>query len=46
MTGAAGQPSGRVEGLRLVDVGPTILSLYDIEASTALPGAVGRSFLP
>jgi predicted AlkP superfamily phosphohydrolase/phosphomutase len=45
MTGAPGQPTGKVDGLRLVDVGPTILSLYDIDASTALPGAVGRSFL-
>jgi predicted AlkP superfamily phosphohydrolase/phosphomutase len=42
MTGVPGQPSGRVEGLSLVDVGPTILSLYDIEAPE---GAVGRSFL-
>ena len=31
-----------VEGMNLVDVGPTILSLYDIEAPA---GAVGRSFL-
>ena len=45
MTGAPGQPSGRVEGLNLVNVGPTILSLYGIEASEALPGATGRSFL-
>jgi predicted AlkP superfamily phosphohydrolase/phosphomutase len=43
MTGAPGQPAGRVEGLELVDVGPTILHLYGIE--DALPGAVGRSFL-
>jgi predicted AlkP superfamily phosphohydrolase/phosphomutase len=42
MTGVPGQPSGRVEGLSLVDVGPTILSLYDIDAPE---GAVGRSFL-
>ncbi len=42
MVGAPGQPSGRVEGLSLVDVGPTILKLYDIEAPE---GAVGRSFL-
>lgn len=42
MAGAPGQPSGKVEGLSLVDVGPTILSLYDIEAPA---GAVGRSFL-
>jgi len=45
MSGAPAQPSGRADGLQLVDVGPTILSLYDIEASSALPGAVGRSFL-
>ena len=45
MSGAPGQATGKTEGLRLVDVGPTILSLYDIDASTALPGAVGRSFL-
>ncbi|HXF71414.1 MAG TPA: alkaline phosphatase family protein [Actinomycetota bacterium] len=42
MVGAPGQPTGRVEGLRLVDVGPTILSLYGIDAPE---GAVGRSFL-
>ncbi|HEY6680440.1 MAG TPA: phosphodiesterase, partial [Actinomycetota bacterium] len=45
MSGAPRQPAGKIDGLRLVDVGPTILSLYDIDASTALPGAVGRSFL-
>ena len=45
MTGAPGQPTGRVEGLKLVDVGPTILSLYGIDATEALPGAVGRSFV-
>jgi len=37
-----GQQAGRVEGLNLVDVGPSILSLYGIEAPE---GAVGRSFL-
>ena len=42
MAGLPGQPMGRVEELDLVDVGPTILSLYDIEAPE---GAVGRSFL-
>jgi predicted AlkP superfamily phosphohydrolase/phosphomutase len=42
MVGAPRQPSGRVEGLELVDVGPTILSVYGIEAPE---GAVGRSFL-
>src|SRR5206468_10353753 len=42
MVGAPGQPSGRVEGLRLVDVGPTILSLYGLEVPE---GTTGRSFL-
>jgi len=42
MAGAPGQPSGQVEGLDLVDVGPTILELYGIEP---LEGAAGRSFL-
>src|SRR5207247_7447714 len=42
MVGAPGQPSGRADGLRLVDVGPTILSLYGIEAPE---GATGKSFL-
>jgi predicted AlkP superfamily phosphohydrolase/phosphomutase len=37
-----GQPTGPREGLNLVDVGPTILSLYGIEAPE---GAIGRSFL-
>jgi predicted AlkP superfamily phosphohydrolase/phosphomutase len=42
MTGLAGQPMGKVDGLSLVDVGPTILKLYDVEAPE---GVVGRSFL-
>ena len=42
MAGLPGQPSGRREGLRLIDVGPSILSLYDLEAPE---GAQGRSFL-
>jgi predicted AlkP superfamily phosphohydrolase/phosphomutase len=42
MVGAPEQPSGRVEGLQLIDVGPSILSINGIEAP---PGAVGRSFL-
>ncbi|HXJ65641.1 MAG TPA: alkaline phosphatase family protein [Actinomycetota bacterium] len=42
MNGLPGQRTGMVEGLNLVDVGPTILSLYDIDAPA---GAVGRSFL-
>jgi predicted AlkP superfamily phosphohydrolase/phosphomutase len=42
MAGVPGQPVGRKEGLRLIDVGPTILKLYDAE----LPeGAQGRSLL-
>ena len=40
--GVPGQRTGMAEGLRLVDVGPSILSLYDIPAPE---GAVGRSFL-
>jgi predicted AlkP superfamily phosphohydrolase/phosphomutase len=42
MVGAPGQPSGITEGLRLVDVGPTILSLFGLGAPE---GAQGRSFL-
>jgi predicted AlkP superfamily phosphohydrolase/phosphomutase len=42
MTGLSGQPMGNVDGLSLVDVGPSILKLYDIEAPE---GVVGRSFL-
>jgi predicted AlkP superfamily phosphohydrolase/phosphomutase len=42
MVGAPGQPTGRQEGLRLIDVGPTLLSLYGLEAPE---GARGRSFL-
>ena len=42
MVGAPGQRTGRVDGLRLVDVGPSILSLYGIDAPE---GAQGRSFL-
>ncbi len=41
MAGLPGQPTGRVEGLRLVDVGPTIMDLFGIETPE---GAVGRSF--
>ncbi|HEY6567188.1 MAG TPA: alkaline phosphatase family protein [Actinomycetota bacterium] len=40
--GAPGQPTGEVQGWNLVDVGPTIVSLYGVDA---LEGAVGRSFL-
>ena len=42
LAGLPGQPMGRTEGLNLIDVGPTILSLYDIPAPE---GAIGRSFL-
>ena len=42
MAGLPGQRTGRVDGLSLVDVGPSILSLYGIPAPE---GAVGRSFL-
>ncbi len=42
MAGLPGQATGEVAGLNLVDVGPSILSLYGIEAPE---GAVGRSFL-
>ncbi len=42
MAGLPGQQTGEVSGLNLVDVGPSILSLYGIEAPE---GAVGRSFL-
>ena len=41
MTGSPGQPTGQVEGLSLVDVGPTILSLYGI----AEADGSSRSFL-
>jgi len=42
MAGVPGQATGRREGLSLVDVGPSILSLYEIDPPE---GAVGRSFL-
>jgi len=42
MAGLPGQATGETAGLNLVDVGPSILSLYDLEAPE---GAVGRSFL-
>ncbi|MEX0753833.1 MAG: alkaline phosphatase family protein [Actinomycetota bacterium] len=42
MAGLPDQKTGEVSGLNLVDVGPTILDLYGIEAPA---GAVGRSFL-
>jgi predicted AlkP superfamily phosphohydrolase/phosphomutase len=42
MMGLPGQPMGEVEGLRLVDVGPSILKMFGIDAPQ---GAIGRSFL-
>ena len=42
MAGLPGQPLGRQEGLGLMDVGPSILSLYGVEPP---PGTIGRSFL-
>jgi predicted AlkP superfamily phosphohydrolase/phosphomutase len=42
LAGLKGQPLGRVDGLNLIDVGATILSIYDMPAPE---GAVGRSFL-
>jgi predicted AlkP superfamily phosphohydrolase/phosphomutase len=42
MKGAPGQPVGKVEGLELVDVGPTITSLYGVDAPE---GDTSRSFL-
>jgi predicted AlkP superfamily phosphohydrolase/phosphomutase len=42
MAGAPGQVSGRQEGLRLLDVGPTILSLYGVNPPE---GTQGRSML-
>ena len=45
MKGLPGQRTGLVDGLQLVDVGPSILTIYGIDASEAMPTAVGRSFL-
>jgi predicted AlkP superfamily phosphohydrolase/phosphomutase len=45
MKGLPGQQMGRVDDLKLVDVGPSILDIYGIDATEALPTAVGRSFL-
>jgi predicted AlkP superfamily phosphohydrolase/phosphomutase len=42
MGGLPGQPTGRVEGMSLVDVGPTILGMYGIETPD---GAVGKAFV-
>jgi predicted AlkP superfamily phosphohydrolase/phosphomutase len=45
MKGLPGQQTGRVEGLQLVDVGPSVLEIYGIDSTQAMPDAVGRSFL-
>jgi predicted AlkP superfamily phosphohydrolase/phosphomutase len=42
MAGMPGQPTGERDGLSLVDVGPTIMTMYGGEVPE---GAVGRSFL-
>ena len=42
LAGLPDQPTGLRNDLRLVDVGPSILSLYGLSAPE---GAVGRSFL-
>jgi predicted AlkP superfamily phosphohydrolase/phosphomutase len=42
MMGLPDQPMGEVDGLNLVDVGPSILKIFGIDAPE---GAVGRSFL-
>ena len=41
MAGSPGQPTGKVDGLSLVDVGPTILSLFGIQTANG----ASRSFL-
>jgi hypothetical protein len=45
MKGLPGQQTGPVEGLQLVDVGPSVLDIYGIDSTQAMPNAVGRSFL-
>jgi len=45
MKGLPGQRTGPVEGLQLVDVGPSVLDIYGIDSTQAMPNAVGRSFL-
>jgi predicted AlkP superfamily phosphohydrolase/phosphomutase len=42
MTGLSGQPTGRTEGLNLVDVGPTLMKLYGLPEPE---GVQGRSIL-
>jgi predicted AlkP superfamily phosphohydrolase/phosphomutase len=42
MTGLAGQPTGGMEGLNLVDVGPTLMKLYGLPEPE---GVQGRSIL-
>jgi hypothetical protein len=38
-----GQPTGRQEGLSLLDVGPTLMKIYGLPEPE---GVQGRSFLP
>jgi len=45
MKGLPGQRTGYVDGLQLVDVGPSVLNIYGIDPIEAMPNAVGRSFL-
>ncbi len=42
LSGLPGQPTGRAEGLRLVDVGPTLMKLYGLPEPE---GVQGRSIL-
>jgi predicted AlkP superfamily phosphohydrolase/phosphomutase len=43
MTGLPGQPTGRAQDLRLIDVGPTLMKLYGLPEPE---GVQGRSILP
>jgi predicted AlkP superfamily phosphohydrolase/phosphomutase len=43
LTGLEGQPTGRQEGLSLLDVGPTLMKIYGLPEPE---GVQGRSFLP
>jgi predicted AlkP superfamily phosphohydrolase/phosphomutase len=43
MAGLPGQPTGRAEDLRLIDVGPTLMKLYGLPEPE---GVQGRSILP
>jgi predicted AlkP superfamily phosphohydrolase/phosphomutase len=42
LSGVPGQPTGRTEGLRLIDVGPTLMKLYGLPEPE---GVQGRSIL-